>query len=192
MIDDYLNLITSEHRTKPKYIAWLTGALDIINDIQSFLSDMYTHFDIDTAIGQQLDVAGQRLNVPRQLSFQPSNGVSAIMDDETYRIVLKSEIASAHFDGTAPGLYSLFQTALGNTGLYFGIQDNQDMTVSVFVYGATTSIIKDLILNGYIIPKPEGIKLTTSVSSNKIFGWGLETEIFGGWGEGYWLQQGVQ
>jgi hypothetical protein len=191
MIDDYLNLITSEHATKPKFIAWLTSALSIVNDIQNFLINFYTNYDLDTAVGVQLDALGVILNRPRLLPFQPSDGVSALMDDTTYRLVLKSTIAEAQFDGTAPGLYGLFQTALGNTGLYFYVQDNQDMSLNVIVYGVTTSIISDLISHGVIVPRPEGVNLIINITSNKIFTWGLETEAFGGWGEGYWLPQGV-
>jgi hypothetical protein len=191
MIDDYLNLITSEHATKPKFIAWLTAALSIVNDIQNFLFTLSEQYDLDVAIGAQLDVLGVILNTPRLLPFQPSGGVSAVMDDTTYRIVLKAVIAEAQFNGTAPGLYNLFQTALSNTGLYFYVQDNQDMTLNVIVYGVTTSIIQDLITHGMIIPRPGGVSLTTNITSNKIFAWGVEMGAFGGWGEGYWLPQGV-
>jgi hypothetical protein len=191
MIDDYLSLITSEHATKPKFIAWLTAALSIVIDIQTFLTDFYTNYDIDTAIGAQLDVVGVILNRPRLLPFQPSGGVSALMDDTTYRLVLKSTIAEAQFNGTAPGLYGLFQTALGNTGLYFYVQDNQNMSLNVIVYGVTTSIISDLISHGVIVPRPEGVNLSTSITSNKIFSRGLESTAFAGRGEGYYLPQGV-
>lgn len=189
---DYLALITSEHATQPKFTAWASALLTPIMDVQTFLTDFYENYDIDTAVGAQLDVLGIYLNCPRRVTFQPSNGVSANLDDATYRILLKSKIAFNHFDGTLVSLYSLFQTALGNTGLYFGVQDNQDMSYQVVVFGATTSIIQDLITHGYIIPRPEGVKLTVNITTNKVFAFGVETSVFGGFGEGYYLQQGVQ
>lgn len=191
-ISDYLALITSEHATQPKFIAWATALLTPIMDVQNFLADFYENYDIDSAVGPQLDVLGIYLNCPRRVTFQPSNGVSSNLDDDTYRILLKSKIAFNHFDGTLVSLYTLFQTALGNTGLYFGVQDNQNMSYQVVVFGATTSILQDLITHGYIIPRPEGVQLTVSVSTNKVFAFGAETDVFAGWGEGYWLQQGVQ
>lgn len=191
-VSDYTGLISGEHATKPKFIAWLTAALQVVDDIQTFLAGLYSAYDIDNAVGAQLDTLGLILNQPRRVTFQPSDGVSANLDDVTYRILLKSKVAFIHFDGTLSALYTLFQTALGNTGLYFGVQDNQNMTYQVVVFGATTSIIKDLIEHGYIIPRPEGVSLTVNVTTNKVFAFGVETDVFGGFGEGYWLQQGVR
>ena len=190
-LTDYISYITPKHRNKTKYIAWLTASLRMVIDAQNLLSVLYTYFNIDAAIGTQLNTLGVILNTPRLLPFQPSNGVSAIMDDVTYRIVLKAQVAKTQFHGKIQELYTLFYNVLGNTGLYFCAQDNQDMTISVIVYGATTSIIQDLINNGMIIPKSGGVNLVTTITANKIFAFDMETTIFGGFDEGYFLPQGV-
>ena len=189
-MDKYLSLITSEHQNQPKFAAWLAAATDMIEDIQNFLSSLYAYYDIDTAVGTQIDALGVILGTSRRLPFQPSNNVSPILDDENYRLLLKSVIAESRFDGTISSLYEIFQVVLGDTGLYFVPIDNQNMTISVIVYGATTTIIQDLLTHGYIIPRPEAVSLTLNVTTNKVFSWGVENTIFGGWGEGYWLLQG--
>lgn len=187
---DYSTLITSEHQGQPKFMAWLNVALGMIQDAQDFAKQLYTFYDIDSAVGTQLDKVGNVLSTPRRLPFQPSNNVSPIMDDATYRIVLRSRIVEAHFDGTASSLYGLFQTVLGNTGLLFDITDNQDMSMSVIVYGVTTTLIGDLLSHGYIVPKPEGVRIQINVTTNKVFAWGIDNEIYSGWGTGYWLLRG--
>lgn len=189
---DYKTLITSEHQGQPKFMAWLTAATGMIEDAQRFLTGLYLQYDLDRAVGTQLDVVGASLGTPRKLPFQPSGGVSPIMPDQNYRLVLKAIIAESHFEGTVPGLYKLFQTVLGNTGLLFAVQDNQDMTISVYVYGVTSSLIEDELEHGLIIPKPEGVSVTINVTSNKIFSWGLDNAIFSGWGTGHWLMQGTR
>lgn len=187
---DYLSLITPEHRGQSKFTAWLTAALSMIQDAQKLLNALPSHYDVDRAVGAQLDSVGTMLDTPRKLPFQPSNNVSPVMDDANYRMVLKAIIAESHFDGTMPGLYQLFQTALGNTGLLFAVKDNQDMTMSVYVYGATASLIKDELEHGFIVPRPEGVAIQITVTENKIFAWGISNEMFAGWGSGHWLIQG--
>lgn len=187
---DYSNLITPQHRVQPKFMAWLSAALNPIQDTQNLLNNLSSYYDIDRAVGAQLDSIGVQLGTSRKLPFQPSNSVSPVMDDTNYRLVLKAIIAEAHFDGTMPGLYQLFQTALGNTGLLFAVKDNQDMTLTVYVYGKTSSLIKDELEHGFIVPRPEGVAININVSENKIFAWGIGNEMFSGWGSGHWLMQG--
>jgi hypothetical protein len=125
--------------------------------------------------------------MPRTLPFQPSDSVSAILDDTTYRLLLKSVIMQAHFDGTMPNFNDIVTTMLGDTGLHFVVTDNQDMSVTVTAFGVTSSVISDLILHGYILPRPEGVNMILNISANKVFAWGEETTYYGGWGEGYWI-----
>ena len=187
---DYLSLITSEHQGQPKFTAWLNAALGMIQDAQNFAASLYTRYDIDSAVGTQLDKIGEVLGRTRRLPFQPSNSASPIMDDVTYRLVLRAVVTEAHFDGTAESLYDLFQTVLTNTGLLFDITDNQDMSMSVIVFGTTTTLISDLLNHGYIVPKPEGVSITINVTTSKVFAWGLSNDIYSGWGTGYWLIRG--
>lgn len=187
---DYKTLITSEHQGQPKFMAWLTAATSMIEDAQKFLGSLYLQYDLDRAVGAQLDGLGDKLGMPRRLPFQPSEGVSPIMNDVNYRLVLRAVIVESHFDGTVPSLYNLFQTVLGGTGLYFAVIDNQNMSVSVIVYGQTDSLIKDELEHGLIVPKPEGVAVNINVTANKVFAWGVDNDVFSGWGTGYWLKQG--
>jgi hypothetical protein len=168
-------------------MAWLTSVLSVVNDIQSFLSDMYLAFDIDLAIGPQLDALGVILNTPRNLPFQTAGGISPIMDDGTYRIVLKAAVAVTHFDGTILSLTAILATAFSSSSLYFSIQDNQDMTASIIVFGPASLLLQDCFAHDLIIPRPEGVHLIVTYSANKAFSWNEETEYFGGWKEGYWV-----
>lgn len=144
-------------------------------------------------------LSGSSLSIPK---YQPvtyiyrddglfinSYTFSPVMNDTNYRVVLRAVIAEAHFDGTAPSLYQLFQTVLGDTGLYFAVTDNQDMTLSVIVFGVTSSLIADELEHGLIVPRPEGVALALNVTSNKVFAWGIQNTIFDGWGAGYWLMR---
>jgi hypothetical protein len=193
-IQRYLNLITSEHQNKPKFTAWLTAALSKIDDGAILANELNTHFDIDDAIGNQLDILGDIVGVKRTLSFQPTDGTSPILDDDTYRLVIQAKILRNRWDGTIPQMYELWNSIFPGTRL--GIQDNQDMSADITI-SLFSRLQKDLTTNGYIIPKPQAVKLNVillvGLSSNDIvrvsetISWQLRPKTWA-WGNFIWGQ----
>lgn len=148
---EYLKLVTSQHYDKPKFIAWLTANLDVLDDADALIKSLDSAFDIDAAVGNQLDVLGQILGVNRLLTFQPSVD-SPTLDDNTYRFVLKAKIAQNQWDGTIPGLTDLWNSVFPLAPI--NIVDNQDMTCDItFISQNFTTLQRELISNGYIMPK---------------------------------------
>lgn len=156
-IDKYLNNVTSQHRDKPKYIAWLSSGLTVIDHLYLMTKNMDNDFDIDNAIGTQLDMLGQTIGRKRALTFQPLNGNNPILDDETYRLVLKAKVAMNMWDGKVESIYKIWDNTFKDIGLE--IQDNQDMSFTAYVTGYVNQIRQDLIQQGYIVPKPEGVRV---------------------------------
>jgi len=72
--EDYLNLITSEHRQKPKYVAMAEFTAEVYVHIQDVLTSMIPKFDVDTAVGDQLDIIGIWVGVSRNVRI-PISGV---------------------------------------------------------------------------------------------------------------------
>lgn len=171
-IDSYLNNITSQHRDKPKFIAWLSAHLNIIDDIYNVLKGMNEAFDIDNAIGAQLDTLGVIIGRERALTFQPLNEFNPVLTDEYYRLVLKAKIAFNMWDGTIPSMYEIWNNIFGNdTDLSLQLKDNQDMSFNAYITGYTDQIQQDLIQHGYIIPKPQGVRVNyigrSKIASNQ-------------------------
>ena len=98
-VQEYLDRITSEHRDKPKFIAWLTSILTPTDDIYNCINKIDDAFDLDKAVGNQLDVLGELIGVSRTLVFQPLD-MSPLLDDDTYRLVLKAKIGKNMWQGT--------------------------------------------------------------------------------------------
>lgn len=73
-VNDYLGLVTSEHNKQPRYMQTVSlsvqGSVDNIN----LLLAMPALFDIDTAVGDQLDKVGQWVGLTRYLEV-PLQGV---------------------------------------------------------------------------------------------------------------------
>ena len=135
-------------------------------------------FDIDQAEGVQLDILGVILGQSRTVGFQPSGGASPILDDITYRLLLRARVYQNHWGGKTSELRLIWQ-ALFPGGLLF-ITDNQDMTVDFFCAGAFTLIVQDLLTNGYIRPRPQGVKYTLHIATLPMLGVDQETDFVAG------------
>ncbi len=168
-IDKYLNSVTSQHRDKKKFIAWLSSSLTIIDHAYIMTKNMDNDFDLDNALGVQLDMLGQSIGRKRMLTFQPLNDHNPVIDDETYRLVLKAKVAMNNWDGKTESAYEIWDNTFKDIGLQ--IQDNQDMSMTAYVTGYVNQIRQDLIQHGYIVPKPEGVKINyigkTPINFNK-------------------------
>lgn len=156
-IDKYLNNITSQHRDKPKFISWLSSNLNKIEDIYTVVKSIDLEFDLDNAIGKQLDTLGELIGRERVLTFQPMNGYEPVMDDETYRLALKSKVAMNRWDGTIQQIYDIWDNMFNDISLE--LEDNQDMSFNAYVTGYVNQIRQDLIQHGYIVPKPQGVRI---------------------------------
>jgi hypothetical protein len=174
----YIDIITSQHKTKPNFIAWLSSTLNIVNDNVVTTNLILSGFDVDNAIGIQLDVLGETIGRSRVLNFQPVGGSSPTLNDVSYRIALKAKIAQNQWDGTTLQIYTIWNSLFSDVTL--SVVDNQNMTMSILLEGQLEAVVQEMLVAGYIVPKPMGVGLTiievTNISDNTYIGV-LITEI---------------
>jgi len=213
--EEYLNLITSEHRGKVKFEATVLANVSPLSYLQTVMAEFPADFDIDQAIGVQLDAVGiwigrsRRVDIPLtgvyfswddvastgwesgswQGQFDPDSGLVDLPDD-AYRVLLKAKIAANRWDGTIPGAYAVVDSAFGD-GTYILIQDNQDMSMSIGISGISLSAINQaVLLGGYLPLKPEGVRIQyymLAPSGGKLLAWDVvENDALAGWGSGEW------
>lgn len=186
LLDNYLKLITSQHRDKPKYMAMVMALLRPSDDIFALAATMDDEFDVMLATGIQEDIVGILVGANRTLDFQPDKGLSPILDNAAYRILLQAKIAQNMWKGGIMDLRDLWTTLFGE-GII--IQDNQDMTIDVVVIGSSfDQIVRNMIQKGMIVPKPQSVKLTTYFSDQQVFGYDMETDTIRGYDEANWLE----
>lgn len=168
----YLDLITSEHINKPKYKAWMTVLLTPFIDIINLNDQIKRAFDLNTAVGVQLDTLGKILVLNRQVTFQPTDGSSPILNDDYYRMILKAKVVKNQWKGTISNFYSFWNVLFQNQPLQVYLIDNQNMEPAVVVWSSqVTQMVQDLLANNYLIPKPAGLGLTVRrIDSDKILG----------------------
>ncbi len=196
----YLARITSEYRNQPRFVAYVSALVQPLLDSQALLRSLLTTYDLDSAVGVQLDAVGKWIGRSRFLE-QPLNGVYfsfdtiglgfdqgtwfgpfdaldglTSLDDTTYRALLYAKRIMNNWDGTIPGIASAISALLAGTspGSTLSVVDNQDMSMTVAISGQVPpAAIIALLQGGYVPVTPSGVGpnyLITSVNLAALFG----------------------
>lgn len=183
---DYIKLLTSQYQGATKFKSWLQYHLDVLHDSMATAHSINDRFDIDFASGVQLDVIGTIVGQKRVLPFEPTDGSDPVLDDATYRQLLKAKIAMNHWDGQLYSIEQQWQLIFPDTQII--IVDNQDMTLNVSVLGTLSSLLKDLIEHDMIIPRPQGVKMNFewSPETTAYFAYDMENDEYNGYDIGRW------
>jgi hypothetical protein len=210
-LSDYTALIPPANSLQPNFLSVLAAALqpyvDLINAVEAFPSGNY---DVDVAVGEQLDVVGQWVGVSRVVPLPIANvyfsfdvaglgfdeGIwwapgdpdssSVTLDDDTYRVLIKAKIAANRWDGSLSGLQQILADIFAGTpGCYPFVIDNFDMTFVIAIAGnLPTSIVQQLFAQQYIPIRPFGVLLdaayTTGTSGAPIFGLDVQNNYIAG------------
>jgi hypothetical protein len=182
-LNDYLSLITSEHSNKPDFVATVALNVQPFVDMQQTLASINGLFDVDVAVGEQLDATGQWIGRTRYIAtplniffsfdtpglgfdqgvwygpYEQSTGLVALPDYQ-YRILLKATIAANTWDGTIPGAYAAWNTLLNPFGYGILIQDYDDMSMAIALIGQKPDVVTEaLFTTGELDLKPAGVSL---------------------------------
>lgn len=186
LIGDYTDLITSLYRDKPKYKAWIEANITPYVNLQNLLFTMQeTYFDVNTAIGEQLDIIGARVGASRVLPFDPTGGLSPLLGDTDYRFLIKAKILQNVWKGTNQEIYDNWAVLF--TDVFISLKDFQDMSIGVLIIGDLTDIQEQMVTNDMIIPKAQGVGMTYSFTTPPIFAYNQNTDYFKGYDEGNWI-----
>lgn len=215
-LQEYLDLLPAENDDKPNFLAVLTAILQGLVDTNNQILTLYgDKFDLDTAVGQQLDFVGQWVGLPRQL-YVPISGVYfsfdtegvgfdqgvwlgpfdnpsqlVYLDDETYRQMLILQIAANHWDGSLAQAQEILRRLFSpSTGTFIFVQDNFDMTMTVGIGGTIPSeLFLQLVVSGYFTLRPAAVGVNyvvTTVDGDSLFGFDNDNDYIRGFDEGAW------
>ena len=213
-LSQYTDLITSEHNKRPKFMAVVETLAEPMVDLQNVLSAMPGKFDLDNAVGDQLDTIGLWVGISRDVPvpltgvyfsldidglgfdqgswkgpFDPDAGLTRL-DDDTYRLVIRAKIGANHWDGTLESSKAILDSIFGG-GTFVFIQDNQDMSMTIGIAGVIPSAVFLAVLaNGFIPLKPEGVRINivivTTVDGAPMFGFDMSNNLVAGFDTGAW------
>jgi hypothetical protein len=209
----YTNLITSEHADKPKFNALVAALCQGLVDLQNTIAGFTADFDLDTAIGVQLDAVGAWAGISRDIQtplnvyfsfdttglgfdqgtwygpYDDETGLTVLPDD-SYRLLIMAKIGNNQWDGTVPDAYAFLNDILGNDNAV--IQDNGDMSMLFGYIGASSlnAVTIALLENGYLDVKPVGVRINhyiaPSIPGDPFFGFDVENSTVSGFDVGCW------
>lgn len=213
--NDYTALIAGYHVDKPLFTEWIYALTQPLQVARDRLAQMQQDFDVDTAVGAQLDAVGARVGMSRTLpvtltgvyfalddvdgigldlgvwkgQYDPDDG-TVTMGDGTYRAAIKAKIAANNWDGTMGSLPAFFDaifSAFGVSGKVIDLRDYQTMTVAINLTQSTTPpIVWELISRRIIDIVAAGVGLTIT-DNNPWFGLDYDTASVKGLDGGYWF-----
>ena len=148
----YLSLITSEHH-QDKFMALVEMVTTPLWRNYRTLLDMPGLFDINTAIGQQLDIVGMWVGISRYIPI-PLTGVffsfntdglgfnegywadgstseMTSLPDEDYRAILLAKVGLNQWDGSIPQALNALGTAFPNNTIVITDGDDMSMTLGI-------------------------------------------------------------
>lgn len=189
-VSQYTSLITSQHADKPNFMAMVAAVCGAAVDQQNFLLSMPDAFDLDNAVGPQLDTVGEWVGISRDVNVpitnvyfswdvsgvgwdqgiwmgpgDPTTGVTQL-DDGTYLQIIQAKIGANNWQGSLGTVIPLLNAIFGDSDTYCKITDNSNLTYTLHVLGPQPSaLFQALLTGGYIPLKPTGVDVTYSFGS---------------------------
>lgn len=179
----YPSIVTSQYQASPKLTTSLRVISSLPGDVAACARTMPTAFDINSAVGAQLDVLGTLIGASRTLPFQPSGGASPILTDADYKTLLLAKIAQNQWNGSLSSLYALWNELF--PGGRISLIDNQNMTATIILAGTFSSIVQDMITNGLIVPRPQAVLYNYTFATLPILGFDQNNATIAGLDAGH-------
>lgn len=181
--DYFTGLITTEHQDKPRYFLTVSLSTQGYADQIALCNQAYDLYDLDNAVGAQLDAVGLWVGFSRSLALEyvtevyftwgavgagwnqgvwwgfgdPENGAPNLSDNQ-YRRLLKLKIAANNFDGTLPTAIKIIEMAVADDNCTVTATEGY-MSVVFTISGPISEFMKIALVGGYPPLKPAGINV---------------------------------
>lgn len=110
--------------------------------------------------------------------------------DEIFRTMIKCKIIQNVWKGSVADLYEMWNV-LFPVNQKLQIQDLQDMSYNIVLLGDYSQLMQELIAHGYIVPKPEGVRINLmsfiSTEGLPIFAYKYNTLNYNGYNS-HWIE----
>lgn len=194
--DYFTGLVTTEHQDKPKYIQTVSLSTQGYADQIALCSQAYDLYDLDDAVGSQLDAIGLWVGISRFVSididiffswdtlgvgwdqaiwWQVGDAESVVtqLSDQLYRDLIRLKIMCNQSDGSIPSATEIIRKAIEGSGATLTV-DEGVMEVTFNIAGDISRIMRGIIIGGYLPIKSSGVGINftfiDSAITNNDFG----------------------
>lgn len=163
----YANLLIMQYRSKPKAYATVKAQVTPVF-MDQLPTQVQAAYNIDDAVGVQLDVLGKYVGVSRN-GYTLTGPIT--LDDDDYRKLIKMVIIKNNSGSSLATIQSLI--AANFPGQIF-VSDNQAMGLNyVLLESLGTSDLLEILATGGYLPAPMGVQTSVTivpVHANPFFG----------------------
>lgn len=187
------NRMYAQYADKPKAVAWYNITPNMAQPLSDTFDAVRMSYDIDTAVGAQLDVIGRIVVIDRGFEsfvvFDPDTyfggsgdacqfgGIdsqfesvgevlSQEVSDAIFRVLIRAKIAKNNNDATLDGIASALSFITESSPIR--IVDNENMTMSVS-FGSELTDIERFVFNTFdVVPRPQGVRFLGYVEETAI------------------------
>lgn len=164
---DYTRLVTPEHRDKPRFLALVELLTSFAVDERTVIEHLPTDFDVDVAVGVQLDAIGLWVGSTRIITVEPSEAYptptspyQVSLSDAIFRRLIKARAVANSWDGTPEGILPVLAAFYGPAGTYAAVVDNQDMSIDLYIGGVFPTAAEAAVFSQFLLPvRPSGVRV---------------------------------
>jgi len=208
-LEGYLELIPPANAEQADFMSSVSAAIEDIIDDGTLVSSLPLLYDLESAVGDQLDTVGIWIGLSRKVSVPIANvyfslstenlgldqgylkgrgdsmsGVTSL-DDTTYRLMLQIKIAANHWDGTLAQAQEILARIMTSSPLTkLMVIDNFDMTMTIGLAGIIPGQIFIELLKNYMSLRPAAVGLkeiiVTGASGSPLFGLSCANDYING------------
>ncbi|MDR6182064.1 DUF2612 domain-containing protein [Asaia bogorensis] len=181
-VSDFTALITSEHQSSPKFVATIAASVEGFVDQINVASSASEFYDLDNAVGVQLDAVGLWVGISRYAALpieqyfswdtnglgwdqgiwyqigDPETEVTTLVDAD-YRQVIRAKILCNQWDGSLPTALTIVQTAIGNNAIPISVTE-RSMAVNFAVEAPISRVLQAILEGGYLPIRPMGVNVS--------------------------------
>lgn len=185
-LTDYTGLVTSEHRPDPFFMAEVAVVMQPFVDIRNVLAAVPGYYDLNQAIGVQLDAVGLWVGASRYVAisvnqffsfdtkgvgfdqgiwYQVGDSLSMVttLADDQYRLLIQAKIACNSWDSSMPAAYTILKNFIDVNGSFITVNETP-MSVAWTISGNVSAVTQALLTGGYVPLKPEGVSVSYTFS----------------------------
>lgn len=206
--EEYENLLIVQYSDKPKASATISSIVKRFKNNFDLLEQMEDAFDLDNAVGKQLDIIGKIVGISRNVEgvipkifFGFDGNVNARgfdsaafytldqqqytdtqLSDSDYRFFIRMKIAKNHAKATMSddNGSNLNNIVLSMFDGYAYMVDNKDMSVTIYVENSPKSYLLPYAISLDLIPLPQAVEVKyISLIARKSFGFSNNQNSFG-------------